>query len=341
MGPILKEFREQRQELISGIHKIYNKALELKNKMPFAHPHEVKVTAQGGICTQQEDEFIRSYYGIDATGWGTPFLLCPEVSNVEDEIIEELSSATKDDLYISDVSPVFVPFSNLRQSTCDLKKEERIKAGTPGTACPKGHLTFNTEFTEKPICVASHQYQKLKLDQLKEMNLPEDEYQERFKAITVKACICHHLGNGVRMKYNLVHGSKLPSAICPGPNMEYFSRVVTFKEMVDHVYGRISLLKPGHHTHVFLNELRVNIDYFIKDVKKGIPGFSENSIKNFNRFRKSALKCIEYYKELYSKAVTGTKEYRTKCLDELHGLKKHLEDFVEKHRKILSKEESE
>ena len=72
MGPILKEFREKRQELVSSVHKLYNKALELKNKMPFAQPHAVKVTAQGGICTPQEDEFLRSYYGVDATGWGTP-----------------------------------------------------------------------------------------------------------------------------------------------------------------------------------------------------------------------------------------------------------------------------
>ena len=41
MGPILEEFRAKRQELITELHKIYNEALKLKNKIPFAKPHDL------------------------------------------------------------------------------------------------------------------------------------------------------------------------------------------------------------------------------------------------------------------------------------------------------------
>ncbi len=59
MGPILEEFRVKRQQLIDELHKIYNEALKLKNKVTFAKPHELKVTAQGGIGTYNEDKFLR------------------------------------------------------------------------------------------------------------------------------------------------------------------------------------------------------------------------------------------------------------------------------------------
>ena len=43
---------------------------------------------------------------------------------------------------------------------------ERIKNRMPGSVCVKGYTRFNQEFTEKPICKASREYQKLKLQEL-------------------------------------------------------------------------------------------------------------------------------------------------------------------------------
>ena len=52
----------------------------------------------------------------------------------------------------------------------------------------------NTEFTTEPICTASRQYQKLKIEQLTALDLDENEYKKRFDSVIVKACICHDLG---------------------------------------------------------------------------------------------------------------------------------------------------
>ncbi|MEI7998759.1 MAG: hypothetical protein WCH62_04560, partial [Candidatus Omnitrophota bacterium] len=51
MGPILEEFRNKRHQLVEDLHKIYNEALQIKNKLIQTLPHEVKITAQGGIGT--------------------------------------------------------------------------------------------------------------------------------------------------------------------------------------------------------------------------------------------------------------------------------------------------
>ena len=117
MGPILEEFRVKRQELISELHKIYNEALKLKNQITFAKPHALAVTAQGGISSCQEDKFLRLHYGLNMTGWATPFLLCPEATNVECVTLEKLRKAGEKDLYLSDVSPLGVPFNSLRESS--------------------------------------------------------------------------------------------------------------------------------------------------------------------------------------------------------------------------------
>ena len=99
--------------------------------MTFQKPHSVRVTAQGGIGTVKEDRFLHEYYGVDSTGWATPFLLVPEVTNVDDSTLQKLSQAKEDDLYISDVSPLGVPFNNLRSSESDLEQQRRTQKGRP------------------------------------------------------------------------------------------------------------------------------------------------------------------------------------------------------------------
>ena len=299
MGPILEEFRVKRQQLIDELHKIYNEALKLKNKVPFAKPHEVRVTAQGGIGTYREDRFLREHYGLNATGWATPFLLCPEVTNVDPITLEKLAKAGEKDLYLSDVSPLGVPFNSLRDSLSDIEKDLKVMRGRPGSACPKSHLVSNTEFTEQPICTASRQYQKLKIDQLDTLNLDESEYKKRFDAVVVKACICHDLGQPALIK-NAIE-TRVPgfTAVCPGPNLAYFSKIATLKEMVDHIYGRINLLNDTPRPNMFIKELGMYVDYLKKDITKSLESMNEQKIKYFTEFKNNLLDGIEYYRKLF------------------------------------------
>ncbi|MGE0266899.1 MAG: hypothetical protein AB7S78_00405 [Candidatus Omnitrophota bacterium] len=329
MGPILEEFKKKKDELISTLHQICNEALQSSQKPFFPSAHELRITAQGGIGTALEDSFLLNYYDLDGTGWASPFLLCPEVTNVELETLNKLSKAGEDDLYLSGVSPLGVPFNNLRNSESDEERDRKISSGKPGSACPKGHLVSNTEFTEKPICTASRQYQKLKIEQLESSSLPEEELKKNIKAVTDKSCICHDLGSAVLLKNNILkQGTKAFSAICPGPNIAYFSKIVSLEEMIGHIYGRLNLLNSTYRPNMFIKELKMYVEYFIKEVNKVTPVPTDKQIAYFNEFKTNMLDGIEYYKSLIPKMVEETKDYRDRALQELEGFNKKIFEFV-------------
>ena len=90
LGPILDEFQRKRGELVEQLHAVYAKAMLARGRAVGAAPLAVRITAQGGIGTADEDRLLREFYDVDGTGWGTPFLLVPEVTNVDDEHLQKL-----------------------------------------------------------------------------------------------------------------------------------------------------------------------------------------------------------------------------------------------------------
>ena len=87
--------------------------------------------------TEEEHEFLLKHYQLDSVGWGTPFLLVPEATTVDDKTLHQLVQAKESDLYLSDISPLGIPFNNLKANTKDLEKEAFITKGRPGSSCPK------------------------------------------------------------------------------------------------------------------------------------------------------------------------------------------------------------
>ncbi len=336
MGPILNEFRQKRQELVQTLMEMCNEALKLKEKITLAKAPALRITAQGGIGTAKEKEFLHEEYEVDSVGLATPFLLVPEVTNVDPQTLQKLSAAKEEDLYVSDVSPLGVRFNNLRHSCSDDERDSRVVKGRPGSGCPKGYLVSNTEFTEKPICTASRQYQKLKIEQLQKENLAPETYQKRFDQVVTKSCICNDLGEPAMINYHLGNGSKRFSAVCPGPNMAYFSKISTLKEMVDHIYGRINLLNGTYRPHMFIKELKMYVEYFIKDAKKAIEAPTEKQRKYLNEFKDNLFIGIEYYRELFPRMVHEPEEFRQTMLNELQEFKDELDNFVRRHFQFFS-----
>lgn len=336
MGPILEEFKTKREELISSLHTVYAEALRVKNKIIPSVIPEVRLTAQGGIGTVKEDRFLHEYYGVNSTGWGTPFLLCPEATSTDEVTLKKLSAATEKDLYTSDVSPLGVPFNNIRDNSSDAEKDRKVEAGKPGSACPKGHLVSNTEFTKEAICTASRLYQKLKIEHLAKLELTFADYKRQFDAVVKKACICNDLGEGVLLNNNVAKNGKRFPAVCPGPNLAYFSKIVTLKEMVDHIYGRINILNEGYRPNMFVKELKINIDFLVKEIKKIVLSPTPKQIVYLNEFRTNLLEGIEYYQKLFPQMVNETEEYRKKALEELEVHKAKLEEFVQTYGPIFT-----
>ena len=169
---------------------------------------------------------MHNYYGIDSTGWGTPFLLVPEATTVDDPTLELFGKSKKADLVLSKNSPLGVRFHYLKGTSSDIEKQKRIERGIPGSPCTEKHLVSNTEFTEEPICTASSKYQKLKINQLKSLNLPEKQYEKELQTVLDKECLCVGLSNSAAIKYDQPFLKNFTAVtICPGPNIAYFSKV--------------------------------------------------------------------------------------------------------------------
>ncbi|MBK7382343.1 MAG: hypothetical protein IPI81_03255 [Flavobacteriales bacterium] len=299
LGPILEEFKKEREAMAVEVAELCNKALTESGHSAFPVPPGIRITVQGGIGTVQEDRFLRTFYEMDGTGWGSPFLLVPEATNVDDKTLQQLTEAKPDDYYMSWASPLGIPFHNFRPSTSEAQRRARIAKNRPGSPCYKEFLSTDVEFTATPICTASRQYQDLKIKQLNGMGLGGAAYARALERITAKDCLCEGLGASALIKDGMTPAHKLEAvAICPGPNLAYFSRVVSLNTMVDHIYGRLSLLNDNLRSHMFVNELILYVKYLQREIEQVREEITEKQLKYFNQFRTNLLSGIAYYHEL-------------------------------------------
>jgi len=298
MGPILSEFDTKKQELFDQIHEVYTKALESKNHFLTLKRPMPKITAQGGIGACKENAFLLEHYHLSSTGWGSPFLLVPEVTNVDDDTLQRLVHAKKEDYYLSNASPLGVPISNFRKSTSEEQRLRRIKSNRPGSPCYKKFLSFSNEFGE-PLCTASRKFQNLKLEKLKEQKLNAEEYNIEHEKIIEKDCLCEGLGSSALLKNHLKPSHKLTAvSICPGPNLAYFSKVMTLENIVDHIYGRKNQLNLLKRKHVFINELELYVNYLLDEIKSSKNKMDKKKEQYFINFKQNLSKGIDYYFDL-------------------------------------------
>ncbi|MFB9054120.1 hypothetical protein ACFFVB_13610 [Formosa undariae] len=299
MGPILNEFTINRQVLINELHELLTKALTAKSYCVPEMPLPVKITAQGGVGTAEEHEFLLSKYNLDSIGWGTPFLLVPEATTVDNETLDQLVKAKEDDLYLSDISPLGVPFNSLKGNTKDIEKSRNIDKNRPGSACPKKFIALDKEFSEEGLCTASRQYQHLKIKQLDEQGLDESLYNKALNKITVKSCACVGLGTSALLKYNLdtkTEGKGV--SVCPGPNMAYFSKVMSLKEMTAHIYGEIKSVVSAHRPNIFVKELSIYVDYITEKFNDSPAITNKREEKYFITFIENLKEGVKYYENL-------------------------------------------
>lgn len=324
LGPILEEFKQKRSQIVSDAFALYQSALAAK-EMTIETPPAMRITVQGGIGTSEEDTFLMNYYELDATGWGSPFLLVPEATNVDEETLTNLAGSSAEDFYISDSSPLGVLFNNYRKSSAEAERLDRIAKNRPGSPCKKKFLVSNTEFTETPICTASREYQNLKLKELAASNLPVEEYAAQYEAVVEKLCLCEGLCTSAYIKNDILKAKESKAAaVCPGPNLAYFSRIFSLDEMVKHIYGKLNLLQGVDRPNMFVNEIQLYVDYLKKDIRKHIKKLDNKKVKQLEKFKEQLLVGIEYYKELSGKINNQTEVYIKKLLTDLQDQEKQI-----------------
>jgi hypothetical protein len=322
LGPVLEEFLARKDEFLRTVHPVYREALQAKRPGSEPEPPAMCVSAQGGVGTSAETRFLLRRYGLVSVGWGSPFLLVPEATTVDDDTLAKLARAGEGDIYLSEASPLGVPFFNLRNSASEEARRERIRLGRPGSPCLYRYLAFNTEFGEA-LCTASARYQRLKVDQLKETLGEGEAFEHAREKVYEKSCICRDLGSGALIKNGLGVDEKRFPAVCPGPNLVFFKRIASLREMVDHIYGRSDLLDGISRPHVFLNELRLYIDHLKRRVREALsPAGKERAY--LEEFKENLLAGARYYRGLAEQLAEETPAAVRRFLSELGALEGEL-----------------
>ncbi|MBS9463486.1 hypothetical protein KIM67_13795 [Flagellimonas sp. 389] len=325
MGPILAQFRDKKEELIQEIHQIFIEALSHKEAFVPKSPLPVKITAQGGVGTAEEHQFLLDHYKVDSVGWGFPFLLVPEATTVDKSTLDKLASAKEDDLYLSDVSPLGVPFNNLKGNTKDDEKLALIVKGRLGSSCPKKHVALNKEFTEKGICTASRQYQYLKIMELDTKGLSKETYSKEYDKIVQKTCACVGLGTAALLKYDLDTKKEGDGvSVCPGPNMAYFSKEMSLKEITDHIYGASNVVTRTDRPNMFIKELHIYIDFLQSKLDEVKDSMDNRRKKYLSTFVKNLNEGISYYQHIFGSLKTTFKSSRLQILKDLEKGKNTL-----------------
>lgn len=308
---ILLEFKEKRsslsKEFIPLIKLYYQNQNWNFNESDFNC--EPLLTVQGGIGTSGEAQRMIEDFGCDSTGWGSPFLLVPEATCVDDDTLNLLINARKEDLYLSGASPLGVPFNNLRNTGSENWTKNRAEIGKPGSPCPKGFLISDKQYTDKPICTASQQYQKNRVAEIKSMAIPAAEQDDLLDSLYAKVCLCDHLANGALIKLGISPKVKSPQSICPGPNIVWFNRQYSLQEMTDHIYGRGESLVSSDRPHMFCQEVELYVNYFEKLLST--MGASEAEIKYLDVFKKNLEDGIEYILKISDGVAYQNENLRT------------------------------
>jgi len=317
LGPILEEFKQKRVEMVQELFQSYHYALFEKSIRCDAPPRQ-KLSVQGGIGTASENEFLLNHYQVDATGWGSPFLLVPEVTNVDNDTLNQLEHAGENDFYLSGSSPLGILFNNFKNSTAEVQRLKRLENNRPGSPCTKKYLCTNTEFTDKPICTASREYQNLKIQQLETLELAEAEYEKQYETIVEKLCLCEGLCSSAYIKYDMLKPRENKAvAICPGPNLAYFSGIYSLEQMVNHIYGATDLLGKIKRPHMFIKELNLYIDYLQTDLRAQINELNDKKKKQLSKFKFQLQEGISYYKELFAESSSQTSQLLQEWLCDL------------------------
>lgn len=303
MGPIMEEFKQKKNELQTSAFTLWKSALELKGKMTTSEPLEIKISVQGGVGTSEEHEFLLTNYNADSVGWGSPFLLVPEATSLDQETRNLLTKAKKEDYYLSNMSPLGVPFNTIRGTSNDEIKDFNISNQKFGSSCPKKFLALSKEFTPKGTCTASKKYQDIKLNELEinKLNFTDKQYEKSKKNITDKSCLCVGLANSAYLEQGLpIKGEKQGVVVCPGPNLSFFDKEVSLYEMVRHIYGYDNVLPDDRRPHLFINELKLYVDYFKNEIVEFSEEITKSQVKKWESFKGNLLKGIAYYEELFA-----------------------------------------
>ena len=232
--------------------------------------------------------------------------------------------AKEDDLYLSKVSPLGVPFNNLRDNTKDIERDEKIANGKPGSSCPRRFLALSQQYDKQGICSASRKFQKIKIKEAKS----DDNIS--LEKVFEKTCLCVGLSAPAIINNKIEAKDSKAVSICPGPNLAYFSDLMSLEEISHHIYGVKKSNIREDRPHFFIKELELYIKYLKEKIEESTLDFNKKQEKYFRKFLNNINEGISYYTELFDDLKINFKKSTESILDSIKHQKFQLEEISKK-----------
>jgi hypothetical protein len=156
--------------------------------------------------------------------------------------------------------------------------------------------------------------------------LTASAYKTRFDKIIEKSCICVGLGTSSLLVNNLetkTEGTGV--SICPGPNLAYFSKVMSLKEIIDHIYGRTNVITRADRPNVFVKELNIYIDYLKNKIEETKISMSDKQQSYLLTFASNLQKGKDFYEQLFKNVKGVFEDTKSTVLKDLENSEKALQ----------------
>ena len=230
--------------------------------------------------------------------------------------MKQLQDAKEKDLYLSNVSPLGVPFNSLKNSSKEIEKFQKIEEGKPGSSCPRKFLALSNEYGTQGVCTASRLFQKNKIE--------ENGISSQ---ITDKTCLCMGLAATAVINYEVDTRESKGVSICPGPNMAYFSKELALFDMVHHIYNDVQNVVRSDRPNMFVNELGMYLNYLSEKIEEHKNNWGRKSGRYLNSFTANMNEGIDYYQVMFN-SIGDT------FFDAKASVRDSLNDAVERMKKM-------
>ncbi len=94
--------------------------------------------------------------------------------------------------------------------------------------------------------------------------------------------------------------------------------------MVNHIYGKLNIIKRKDRPHMFLQELKLYINFLRDKLENFTEQLTETQLKYYETFQTNLNNGINYYRELFSNIIYPFEEANLAILIDLEILEKEL-----------------
>ena len=127
---------------------------------------------------------------------------------------------------------------------------------------------------------------------------------KRKSKITEKSCLCVGLVNSSYLESEIpIKGEKQGVVVCPGPNLAYFDKEVSLADMVQHIYGEKNVMPQNGRPNLFINELKMYVDYLKNEIEDFSESFTNAQVKKWKTFKTNLLEGVSYYEKVFAETA--------------------------------------